>query len=179
MLAMQAHITYTKGTIGTVKGAAKRKLPKLVKAALFDAVRRWHSGESFAPGYGKGKAVARQGFLKVHFTPNAFSRYPDVYRKRSRKYNERKMKAFGHASPLRWTGNTMREIMLGVRVSGTSKKARGRMSGANRALNFKPGGHDLGAELRTVNAHEAEQLAIYVGEHIADGIAKDTEQARS
>lgn len=133
-----------------------RGLRPTVKEALRRAIIAWHQGND--PAF-QGQ---RGGFLKFHFSRQGMYRYrnPGVYEPRTKKYNQRKERKFGHRDPLVFTGRTKRAVMMSIRVSGSSQRARGTMQGTN-VLNFKGRGtHNLRAELLAVNESEEQALAL-------------------
>jgi len=136
-------ITY-KGPLGKKVKGFNAKL----KQVLQDAIRLWHAG-----------------MLPHHFGTLAQvqARYPGVYEKRTAKYMRRKAKKYKHQRMLDFTGQTRIQVTRAIRISGTSKGASGRMTGANRGLNFRRTDQpDMRAELLTVNQQEADELARYV-----------------
>lgn len=146
-----------------------KKLPECIAKALERAVLAWHHGRD--PDFKAQTA----GFLPFHFTGQAYYRYGSVYRRRTAKYQARKLHKYGHNHPLEWSGTTRTCVTRAVRVSVRGKTASGTMSGANRALNFHSGQgkHDLRAELLAVNAAEAKALAAGVEAIIAAELNKD------
>lgn len=145
--------------------AKARGFKSALKGALQNAIKVWHGSYR-----GSGRDVP-SGMLQKHFGTWASVQreYPGVYAERTRAYSIRKAKR-GKTGMLDFTGTTKVMVMAHISVSGTSKRARGRMSGANRALNFLNGrasrtGRQLPdaiAELRSVNQVEAAQLAQFV-----------------
>jgi hypothetical protein len=134
---------------------ASDKARAKLKEALARAMHAWHHGMDPAfPGIG-------QGMLQYHFTPQAFYRYKGIYQARGAKYEKRKQNKYGHKNPLVWTGLTRDSVKGGISVSGSFREVRGRMSGANRALNF--GGRsnmpDMRKELMAVNKDEDQVLS--------------------
>lgn len=146
---MQATIVY--------KGPIDQKIKGLgaeVKAALQEQLINWH-----------------QKYLEPHFGTLAKvqSRYPGVYKARTANYMKQKAFKYGHQDTLTYSGQTRREVSRAISVSGTSKQARGRMTGANRALNW--GGREnmpnMREELLAWNPEEADTLATDMAERIA------------
>lgn len=149
-MKMQTTITYRGPVEGKVKGYSAH-----VKQSLREVVKLWHST-----------------MLPRHFdTIGALrSRYPQQqFKSRSRNYMIRKAKKVGHQRLLDFTGRTRLDVVRKITITGTSKGARGRMNGSNRALNF--GGRadmpDLRAELTTVNQEESDLMAQVLGDKIA------------
>ncbi len=69
-------------------------------------------------------------FWHEHFLPRHFgdprtveSRYRGVFAKRSKRYQIRKAKKYGHTRLLEWSGEMKRSILSSFTVGGSSKKA--------------------------------------------------------
>jgi hypothetical protein len=154
--------------------AKLKRWPKEVKAALFEAIRAWH-------GLSTGKIFgSADGFLKFHFTPQAFHRYPGAYKARSVSYTRQKERKYGHSNPLEFTGTAKRQIRASISISGTAKNARGTMQGT-KPFNFggRAGMPDMNAEVRAVNDAEAKALAEFVHDFLVDYMNKNhPEEAR-
>ena len=60
--------------------------------------------------------------LPEHFEENAQQKFK--YRRRSRIYNERKRRLFGHTRPLVFRGNLRRAVLTSARVTATQHRAR-------------------------------------------------------
>lgn len=148
-----------------------KKWPAKVKVALIGAVDQWHHGD-------KLKGSTGGGYLKFHFTGQAFSRYPGVFKIRTRAYERQKANRFPDSAgkPLVWSGRTMSQVTSMISVSGTSKAVHGRMTGANRALNFGGGKRpNMREELLAVNEYESQALAEYVAGELAQYLQDETE----
>ena len=90
--------------------AVKSHFVRAVKAANQGTIAEWH-----------------RRYLKSHFTSQAFHRYAATYTPRSRQYNRWKLRKLGHRKPLVKTGATQRSTRMSIRLTGTSKSAKGRM----------------------------------------------------
>ncbi len=58
--------------------------------------------------------------LDEHFDPNSQQRFK--YRRRTRKYEERKQRLFGHTTPLVYSGELRRAVLSSAKVTATSKR---------------------------------------------------------
>lgn len=65
----------------------------------------------------------RQTYLPLHFETVAYTRYPGVIRKRSKKYNDWKLRKFGHNRPNVLTGSFRDSVMNHSIVRATSNQA--------------------------------------------------------
>lgn len=159
-MKMQTTLLYRGPVEGKIKG-----LDACVKESMKDCVRLWHG--LFLPG---------------HFdTLNAVrSRYPNVYKARTKNYMIRKGKVHKHQRLLDWSGRTRLEMLRKITVTGTSKGATGRMSGSNRALNFSGRADmpNMRAEITTVNQAESNVLAQALGQGI-EAFMNSVEQTRT
>jgi len=72
-------------------------------------------------------------FMPSHFQTGAQQRYG--YRARTKAYLRRKRRLKGHTRPLVYSGRTERVAKRSIRVSGTSKRATGRINAP--ALNYR------------------------------------------
>ena len=143
---MRTHITYDGGLFRGVSA-----FRSIVKAANVHIVHLWH--KEMLPGHFKQSATQFYG-----------------YAKRTKRYQIQKARTFGHQKPLVWTGTLERNATRDIQVTGTSKRATGRMKGI-QALNFassKPGYPDTRAELTAVHPQEANRLAAEHGKSLAD-----------
>lgn len=86
-----------------------------------------------------------------------------------RSYTGRKMRKFGHRSPLKYTGETERRARV-VNITATSKQGKGRYS--LPALNYR----SLGNEFRRVLPSEARQLGRVYDQTLNVEIKTDREQ---
>lgn len=133
-----------------------------VKEANFAAIRYWHGR-----------------FLPLHFAGSASQTYG--YRKRSPQYMRRKGKSLGHQRPLELTGTMKQAVTRSIRISGTSKRARGAMSGA-RVANFHANASpSMREELTAVTKAEADTLAETHAAELTRRLnaIQDSETARS
>lgn len=136
---MRTHITYDGGLFEGIRAFRGK-----VKQANIEAVEYWH--EHYLPGHFKSSARQFYG-----------------YDKRSRQYQIRKAKTFGHQRDLVWTGTLERNAKRNIRVRGTAKRVTGIMQGT-QALNFaggrrgRPGYPDTRKEMTTVHPSEANRL---------------------
>lgn len=132
-----------RGTI-TYIGAARGKtqaLKKIIKEGTQDLVREWH-----------------EKFFPKHFTSIGAAQYK--YATRNFKYTKKKKNKRGHELPLVFTGQLKRETSRSIRVSGTSKGAKGILSGPKYMYYFNPGSSpDKAAELVAVSKKEVTLLA--------------------
>ena len=152
---IQGTIVYKGGSLGKRVAGLRPE----VKQALIDAVKLWHSD-----------------FLKFHFgTLGAVqSRYPGVYVSRTPQYMRDKAKKYGHQDTLVWSGRTKQLMLQSISVSGTSKRARGRLQGSN-TLNFGGIGSrhdgnprpDMRSEATAINQSEAEALRDFIQARVA------------
>lgn len=149
-------ITYKGGSMGKrVNG-----LRPATKQALMDAIALWH-----------------KDFLKFHFGTfgEVNARYPGVYTPRTVSYQIQKGKKYGHQDLLVYSGETRDATLRTISISGTSKKATGRLPGA-RAFNFNNGEtrRDGGTRPNTANEllalNEEEKIALQ--QFLKDRIAK-------
>lgn len=124
-----------------------REFRPIVKAANFNVIHSWHSG-----------------FLPRHFTAGAVATYG--YRKRTKAYQIRKARVKRHQRPLEWSGTLRRNATRQIRVSGTSKAARGIMPGTQVA-NF----HGMRDELVAVTQREISTLGTIHQQSVYDSIA--------
>lgn len=108
-------------------------------------------------------------FLKLHFRPEAFSRYG--YQTRSKKYRADKRRLVGFDRPIYWTGDTERQMKGPAQLSGTSTNARLRMQApwyvvaASRRDSAKA--PDMEKELTTIIPEEEEIMAEAVENELA------------
>jgi len=129
---------------GSPRQVARRFAP-LNRNSLRDTVRFWW-----------------QMFLPQHFKPIAAWKYR--YQKRTDAYLRRKQRVMGHQLPLVWSGEMKRMVTSGVRLSGTSKRARGILTGPKHLYAYRKatGQADKAAELtRTTQAEQKEMQDFY------------------
>ena len=97
-------------------------------------------------------------FLRRHFDESAYGRYH--FKRRTRDYTQRKRRVKRHNRPLFWSGKTMREALRRIGVTGTSKKATGKITAP--ALNWRRNREEL---IRTTKAER--QRMVYVHRRLA------------
>ena len=102
---------------GLHPGIIERELKRAIKKANFEVVNAWH-----------------KTFLPEHFTSGAVRKYG--YMPRNIKYNRAKKKKLGHQRPLEFSGHGKSQALKNIKISGTSKGARGRMPGT-QVFNFQ------------------------------------------
>lgn len=148
-MAYSGKIFYKKHPEATMK-----VLKKAVKDELKGIVFDWH-----------------EDTLSGHFTPQAAAKYR--YAKRTEKYLKAKQKKFGHRNPLVYTGNLKRQSTRSVRVTGTSKKATGRMP-VPTYLFFKKGAVDMKKEIIAV----AKPEIVIMARNLQTRIGKKLDEAK-
>lgn len=121
---------------GATPGVLKKELPRLQKLSFAAIGRYWH--ESFRPN---------------HFTTAGKTIYG--YRPRTKEYEIRKAKEYGHRLPLVYTG-TSQALSRIQDVRATRNRVRVVLN--TPALNFKPGGHDLRGEMTRITKREEELI---------------------
>jgi len=138
-----------RGTIRYVGGprAVARELRAVVKEELQGVIAYWH-----------------RKMLKRHFKVGAVQRYR--YRRRTEKYQRRKLRLKGHQEPLVWSGETRRMTIRQIRVSGTSKSARGTMSAPRYFWMTGAGQPNKPAELTAVTRDEVLELAQVLDQRV-------------
>lgn len=136
-----------------------------VKAHLTEAIFFWH-----------------EHYLPIHFTTDAYQRYPGVYKERFKDRTlseyledireggrlwadseEAKQKRKKLRNPMVWTGRMRLLASAKITVTGTSKKMKGALAGTNTAnlhqgTNPLTGGYNMPLELTTLNAEENEKI---------------------
>ena len=101
-----------------------------------------------------------QKFMKGHFVRSAESKYN--YAPRSAAYNRRKQKLKGHKKPFQFTGKLRRSFLRQIRITGTSKGAKGKLikplstKGKSISRYPKP---EFDDELTAINQPEVNFLA--------------------
>lgn len=148
-MAWKATITY----VGGPKQVA-REFRKTAKESLAKVPLLWHAK-----------------FLPRHFESNAYARYK--LPQRTKAYRRRKIKKLGADLPLvspdpRTSGQLKRMALVGLRVSSTSKGAKGFIKGPYYLAMNKPNkggrGIDKAQDLTTVTSDEAKEMAKYLDE---------------
>lgn len=142
-------ITYTKSP-----GQMAREVKRAVKDANIKAVAQWH-----------------QDYLPLHFESSAMQRYR--LGKRTEAYNRRKRRRLGAEVPLVFTGTFQRNVERSIRITATSKGARGRMV-APRYAHIKKGRRKRrpAEEILIMTKKEVETLAEDHGENVAKTLEK-------
>lgn len=125
---------------GLHPGNTIAELKRAVKAANIATIEAWH-----------------ETFLPEHFKLGAGRKYK--YEGRTPAYIRRKRKRYGHTRDLEYSGTGKRAALRQIRVSGTSKSARGRLPGT-QVFNFGGAGGmpDMRKELLTVLPSEEKVL---------------------
>ena len=141
-----------------VPGVAKRRLPKMLKAAFLAAGRHWH-----------------RKMRPEHFKRGAFQRYAGIYRARGKAYAKKKAAALKkrgkpHNLPLVYTGESRRQTATNKTIKGTSKGVTVRMRAPGltwRGGRRKGGGSPINKrlELTFVSDREGQKLV-----RIIDGV---------
>lgn len=130
--------------VGSPDHTAKIFRP-ILKEELQNVIRFWH-----------------KDMLPNHFTTTAVNRYG--YQKRSKKYMIRKARKFGHQRALVFSGEMERQVTRMIRVSGSSKRARGRLSGPRYLFAYRKdvGQPDKAADLTAVTQEEVLTMAKFL-----------------
>jgi len=140
-----------RGTITYVGSpeATLAELRRAVKPALQDAVKEWH-----------------HKFLRRHFFESATTRYG--YKARSAKYEQRKQRRKGHTRPLVWSGDMRRMLLRSITLSGTSKRARGKLMGPKYLYQYHKNRDEVhkADEITAVTTDEVTGLAHLVDKNI-------------
>jgi hypothetical protein len=137
-------------------------------------------GKAFKEARPKAMAkLARHWFDKVlprHFEESAKSRYK--YRARAKRYEDRKLRDFGHTKPLVWTGTMQRTLMQSVVIKATSKRATVAMG--QTAPNWLKGyiafkgkrgtGPDKWLEIKRIPPDEGKELAQIAKDVLVEAI---------
>jgi hypothetical protein len=138
---------------GAVPGVAKRRLPKMLKAAFLVAGRHWH-----------------RRMRPEHFTRGAFQRYAGIYRARGKAYAKKKAAALKKRGkpynlPLVYTGESRRATATNKTITGTSKGVTIRMRAPG--LNWRGKGEKVNKrrELTFISDREGRTLV-----RIIDGV---------
>ena len=96
--------------------------------------------------------------LPRHFKRGAAARYD--YQARTRKYNRRKLRRYGHSRPLELTGDMKRRLLRRARITGTSKRATATMDAPRYMYKYKPSQPDKAAEVTAVTQEEGTPASI-------------------
>ena len=102
--------------------ATRKEMRKAVKPELAETLVEWH-----------------EKFLPVHFTVRGHFAYR--YQMRDARYVKIKRRKLGHNRPLVWSGRMERMLTRMLRISGTAKRATGRMTGPKYLYQYRK---DLG-----------------------------------
>lgn len=96
------------------------------------------------------------------------------YAPRTFKYQQRKLKKWGHTYPLQWSGTTRRNVRA-ARISSTSNGARVAYAGA-RVFNFRNPKMkaNMAIEFTTITQAEADQLAANFDRVLDQRLNSDT-----
>lgn len=112
-----------------------------LKESLLELIAEWHA--KTLPG---------------HFTPSAVAVYK--YQPRTKRYMIRKAKKYHHRNPLEFSGTAKRAALSSVKLSGTSKRARGVLPVPSYIYKFHKGNQpDKAAEMTATTQQEAENFA--------------------
>lgn len=174
MPLMRTTITHT----GATPDVLVREHNGLVKQANFATVAHWHA--TYMPGHFQVAAESQYGY-RPRKGQNEPAMVPSTRpgregrMMRNRGYWHRKRREKGHVRPLVWSGRSERAARQ-VRISGTSKQARGVFTALPRYFyQYRtdiPGGTpDKAAELVTVAAHEVLDLVAQHQRALMEGIA--------
>ncbi len=147
--------TMTLKLSGAAPGALTRKEWALIrKAAYVGVAEYWHR-------------VLR----KKHFTKSAESEYG--YARRQQEYTATKMRRFGHARPLVYTGRSMRRTAA-RKISGSGKRSRVIMKAGNIGLDAVGGflGEtiDTADELTAISAEDRRLISLHMGDFVQRAI---------
>jgi len=153
-MASRAHIQYK----GDPK-ALKKHLRPAVKSALTEIVEEWH-----------------EETLPVHFTETGSRRYH--YRRRTKKYEAKKIKKRFHNNPLVYTGDLKREAFRRLKVTGTATRVTGTMFVPWYATKHFRGKASYAEEMTAVVGYEAHKMAIDAQSIIADQLTKKQNEVK-
>jgi len=136
---------------------------KIVKPVLQTLVNYWHTK-----------------FLPRHFRTGAFAKYN--YKPRTARYLKRKQRMAEHGNyqarlPLVFTGALKSQVSRMISISGTGKKATGRMSAPRYIYMYGKGGNHpyLAGEVTTVSPDEAEKLTKLADDMMSKAMRDRTE----
>lgn len=131
-------------------GEKKKTLNPIMREELQVLVVDWHKKD-----------------FPEHFKTSAVQKYG--YEKRSKKYQLRKARKFGHQMPLVWTGNLKNITMSSIKVSTTAKGARGYWSGLpTRYYQYRDNAPDKAKELTIATQEELQVLAEELDKRVTD-----------
>lgn len=124
-----------------------KEFRNFTKEGLIDLVVDWH-----------------RNTMPKHFEPIAVNAYN--YKPRTKGYMIRKARYRHHQRPLAFSGESEKELRRMIRVSGNSRRARGKFN-APRHFWMTPVNHPLKAEeLYAVNKNEASDMAQRLNESV-------------
>jgi len=110
----------------------------------------------------------RLGALEVrdqfpdHFAPNAQQRFK--YKRRTKKYEKRKQRLFGHTTPLVYTGDLERAVLSSAKVTATSKRGTVQARGS-RSSNLRQQYKD---EVETITKKQDRELSNNWGDNFEE-----------
>lgn len=151
------------------RGAPHQKMrgfSRAVKAANIDSVEVWH-----------------EDVLPLHFTASASRKYRYQPRrgeggrggnKWHRTYTGRKQRYKGHTLPLVWSGQSRREMIRRIRITGTSKSVAGTMYPPRYFWMYRKDlkQPDKADEATRITREEARHLASVHRKSLTDGLNK-------
>lgn len=117
-----------------------KQITRLIKDTLQSQVNIWH--QKMAP---------------KHFDRGAKTVYG--YKPRDARYQKSKAAIKHHQIDLVWSGELKRQALRSIRVSGTSKSARGAMPVPKYAYQYRPGTPNKSEEITKTTNQEALELA--------------------
>ena len=126
-------------------------------------------GRLTMPALKHAMAIWFKKFFPLHFTRQAFYRYPNVYKRRRSKRQR-------DPRPLIETGDLWSRLVRSARITGTRKRATLRMRGTwylrpqGRYANRQP---DKPAEITAVNRAELVYLRRVIARSLQAGIARE------
>lgn len=144
MASARARLIISKGVNRLMAGGPGHERARLIRQALVEVAQRWAANT-----------------LPEHFRRQAFTRWPDAYVWRTRNYDARKRRRFGHADPMVYSGRFRQEVLgrppaIVHRADGRSVRVR-LLIPWGRAGNFWAGGprrHDFRQSVTAVSQAE-------------------------
>ncbi len=133
----------------------KREFNRALPALFDEVVFRWH-----------------EKYLPKHFDEGAASRYG--YQKRSRKYNEKKLRKLGHTRELVYSGETQRRLESSIEARSTSRGGRGILRGPKHLYAYRKDYRqpDKAAEVVRLSQDELDDLARYLTDLVAQHLVQ-------